>query len=170
MTRLLSKIHNSESSNIRGEFGEALARAFFIEHGFRVSEAGGNWYPYDLLAERHAVTYRVQVKTSVSVDKDGYHRVSFGMSDEFDLALVITDSGFVYLIPRRELVMESPQSNRRKAVIYPRLSIYMLGQLHAFEPIDDAPTLTEIEAICTKSQIQNAAAQRAESLSSKPTI
>lgn len=145
-SNLFATIHNgdheSRGANLRGEYGEALANVFFVQHGFRVSKASGDWYPYDMIAERHQESYRVQVKTT-QANGSGYYRSWFSVSDEFDIACIITEMGDVYVIPRMEMTFENTPRNSkvRRFVLYPVYSTYRVGRFKGFEPV--ASTVAE---------------------------
>lgn len=95
-------IHNNANDNIRGEFGEAVADLFFVQNGYRVCPASGDWYPYDLLVERHNQINRIQVKTVTNRNGRASYKVSFS-STEFDFAFILTGEGDLFLIPRHVL-------------------------------------------------------------------
>lgn len=98
MAKIFETIHNADHANIganmRGEFGEAIAKLLYIQNGWRVSDAAGN-YPYDFVIERHDEIRRVQVKTVVDSDS-----VNFKTSDEFDTAVIVAGDGAIYIMPR----------------------------------------------------------------------
>ncbi len=136
MSFTFKNIHNSEhpklGSNIRGEFGEALARALFVKMGFRVCDVQGDWYPYDMSIERHGSMYRVQVKTSTSIpNQKPYPKSEFSKCKDFDLAVIITMDGSVFLIPKEEMTFKS-RENCDRFVLYPKYSKFKIAQFNGF--------------------------------------
>jgi hypothetical protein len=140
-SELFSSIHNANhdvfGTNLRGEAGELIAQLFFLSHGWRISKAGGDWYPYDLLIERHDKVLRVQVKSAAG-QNSAYYRTRFGLSDEFDVACIVTESGDVYVIPRADMRFENPEPARigyranRRFILYPRLDRFKVAKFSSF--------------------------------------
>jgi hypothetical protein len=140
-SELFSSIHNANhetfGTNLRGEVGELIAQLFFVSHGWRISKAGGDWYPYDLSIERHGKTLRVQVKTAAG-QNSAYYRTRFGMSDEFDVACIVTEAGDVYVIPRSNMKFEAAEPPRhghrenRRFILYPRLDQFKVAKFSSF--------------------------------------
>jgi hypothetical protein len=149
-TKTFESLHNSThpkiGDNLRGEYGETIARLFFIQNGFRVSESGGDWYPYDLIVDRHGECFRVQVKTAARTCRS-YFRSWFSLSDDFDLAFVVAEPGDCYLIPFDDLRFENPRSgskNARRFTLYPRYKPFHVARFGGFTTTADLANVDEI--------------------------
>ena len=129
-TSIFDRVHNSQSlahgSNIRGEYGESIASLFLIQHGFRISHPNGSHYPYDLIAERHGVSRRIQVKTCSIRSSVNTYRISFAQGVEFDDAIIVTDEGSIYVIPAAEMTFSSgcsTGSNRNRGRVKSKFTL-----------------------------------------------
>lgn len=150
--KIFDAVHNARhpriGDNLRGEYGETIARLFFIQNGFRVSESGGDWYPYDLIADRHGECFRIQVKTASTERK--YPRCWFSLSDDFDLAFVVANLGDCYLIPFDALSFEAPRADRgnaRRFTLYPSYSEFKVAEFSGFSSHAGIDRIDEIVGI-----------------------
>ena len=146
MTFSFDTINNSQSpgmgANIRGEFGEALAQMFFVRQGYRVAPSQGDWYPYDMIVERHEETFRVQVKTldaerqRFAAGKLEYPKVSFGKKLEFDWVFLLDRAGDIFVIPKEDITFQERPSGHR-FTMYPTYDQFKVGQFFGFKVVED---------------------------------
>lgn len=134
-----SNIHNADNpilgSNIRGEYGETAVSSLFIALGFRVCQPQTNWYPYDLLIERHQKMFRVQVKTVDSAPKQKpYPRSWFSQPLEFDWACILAGDGSTYLIPKQTILEDFTEEREGsyRFTLYPKHERFKIAEFHGF--------------------------------------
>ena len=160
---LFDTIHNGDhpqhGPNLRGEYGETLAIIFFAQHGYRVAKSNGDHYPYDLLVERHGVTNRIQVKTTRGLTGK-YYRSTFSVSNEWDAALIITEAGEVFLIPRMSMTFENPssrhgRSDTRRFVLYPKYESFRVGRFVGFDQATPGDVVEQLERLLNYGQEQD---------------
>lgn len=105
----------------RGEWAELRFMARAAEEGLQVSQPFGEMARYDFVAEYKARCWRVQVKSTMFVDRGGYSCSVRGCSgpyegDEFDyLAVYLIPMDMWYVIP------EGMVRGRGSVAIYPQL-------------------------------------------------
>lgn len=144
MVNIFDKVHNNKNDNIRGEYGEAVANLFFVQHGFRVSLVSGDWYPYDLVVERHGIKRTIQVKTATNKKNGRYFRAKFKLSYDFDDIFVLTAEGDIYVLPYEEAKFVKT-GDSSELVLYPKYDRFKIGKFNGFEFQNTDQTINSLQ-------------------------
>lgn len=110
-----------KNSKIQGNIGIGSAIAYFTMNGYIVSIPITDSQPYDLIVEINNKLYKVQVKTSACITKDGniqvdlrttggnqsFHTTKYFDKNECDLLFILLNNGKQYLIPTNDIDVKS---------------------------------------------------------------
>lgn len=85
-------------SSQRGAWGEAVAAAWLMEHGYEVFQGLGNT-SVDFVALRDGKAYRVEVKTCLNTKPGVKPGISGVFPERFDILLVVLGPGHILANP-----------------------------------------------------------------------
>jgi hypothetical protein len=119
---------NIKHPKLRGEWAELCFMTRAAEHGLRVSKPWGETAPYDFAVEYEGQFLRVQVKSTMFIDRGGYSCSVRGCrgpytGDPFDfLAVYVIPEDLWYIIPARKCYGQG------SVALYPDLKLSKYGR------------------------------------------
>lgn len=118
------------NSKQKGDFAEAIARAFYVSCGYEVFDPVGSNQPYDLLVGGHGKYFKIQIKYAGSkggsnpiafVNKGRVKGIKQYKSDSFDILFCVTPNGDMFEFlwePISHMFGISPYAHPKSQVLF----------------------------------------------------